>query len=256
MPTLSGIQFGSGVIFATPVAGNIAVDPTPQEVGIIQDISLTISGDIKELYGQFQWSVDSAVGKRSIKGTFNFAQITNEFLNQLFFSDTIAPGIVETAYREPHTVPATTPFTVTIAPAGGGTYVADLGVISQSTGLALVNIGTGTPSTGQYTVDLATGVYTFATADASDAIWISYTYTATTTGTTLTVANHPMGWGPVLSMTIPFFYQGNKFAFNLPQVRLGKIDMKTKLDDYAMMSTDFSAFAGAGNNPLNVYNVG
>lgn len=253
MPVLPGIQFGSGIIFATPVAGDLAVDPTPQEVGIIQDVSLTLSGDIKELYGQFQWPVDSAIGKRSIKGTFNFAQMTNSFFNQLFFADTVAAGVIQTAYREAHSIPATTTYTVTVANAAD--FVADQGVINQNTGLAMVDIGSGSPTEGQYTFVQATGIYTFSSADASVPITISYTYSNTTLGTTLTVGNHVMGWGPVVSLTIPLMYQGTVNSINLPNVRLGKIDFKTKLDDYLMLSTDFSAFAGAGNNPLNLYNV-
>lgn len=255
MSSLSGIQFGAGIILATPVGGQLPVDPTPLEVGIIQDISLTVSGDIKELYGQFQWSVDSAIGKRGIKGTFNFAQLSNAFLNQCFFADAVVPGILETAYRESHNIPASTPFTITIAPPGSGTFVADQGVTSQINGFALINIGTGTPATGEYIVDAATGIYTFAAADEGQPVWISYTYSATTTGTTLAVSNHVMGYGPILNIWLPFLYQGNKMAFNIPNCRLGKIDIKTKLDDYTMMSTDFSGFAGAGNNPLNCYNV-
>lgn len=253
MPTLPGIQFGSGIVFATPVAGNLATNPTPQEVGIIQDISLSLSGDIKELYGQFQWPVDSAIGKRAIKGSFNFAQMTNSFFNQLFFADTVAAGVVETAYREPHTIPAATTFTITTNHAAN--FVTDQGVINQNTGLAMVDIGTGSPATNQYTFAPLTGIYTFSSADASVPITISYSFSSTTLGTTLTVGNHTMGWGPVVSLTIPLLYQGLVNSINLPNVRLGKIDFKTKLDDYLMLSTDFSAFAGAGNNPLNLYNV-
>lgn len=256
MSALPGIQFGAGILFATPVAGQMPVDPTPQEVGIIQDISFTISGDIKELFGQFQFPVDSAVGKRTIKGTFNFAQLTNQFLYQAYLGGTatIAPGIIEPVYREPHNIPATSVFTVTVA--GAANFVTDLGVINQVTGLPMNDIGSGSPATGQYTFVAATGVYTFSSVDASVPVTISYTQTAVTTGTTLTSGNAVMGSGPILSVTIPFLYQGNKFTFNFPNVRLGKIDVKTKLDDYLMMSSDFSAFAGAANNPFNAYNVG
>lgn len=253
MSALPGIQFGAGILFATPVGGQLPVDPTPQEVGIIQDISFTISGDIKELFGQFQFPVDSAVGKRTIKGTFNFAQLTNQFIYQAYLGGTatLAPGIIEPIYREPHTVPAT-PYMVTVT--GSANWVADLGVINQVTGLPLINIGTGSPATGQYVV--AAGVYTFAAADTTIPVTISYTQTAVSTGTTLTSGNAVMGSGPILSVTVPFLYQGNKMTFNFPNVRLGKIDVKTKLDDYLMMSSDFSAFAGAANNPFNSYNVG
>lgn len=250
MAPLPGIQFGSGVLFAVPVAGNLPTNPTPQEVGIIQNVKLTISGDIKELFGQKQWAVDSAVGKRSIKGSFEFAQMDNSFFNQCFFSDSVAVGIISTAYNELHTIPAMTTFTATVS---NIPVVQDLGVVNLTTGARMTKVASA-PATGQYSVVLSTGVYTFASADASVPIAISYTYAQSTVGTTLTTSNHVMGWGPILSMTIPLLYQGVSNAINLPNVRLGKIDLSTKLDDYAMLSTDFSAFAGSSDNPLNWYN--
>src|ERR1035437_6415997 len=152
MAPLPGIQFGSGVLFATPTSGQLAAIspalPQPQEVGIIQNIKLTISGDIKELFGQNQWAIDSAVGKRSIKGSFEFAQMDNEFFNQCFFSDVISAGIVSVAYREVHAIP-TTPFTVTIVPPGSGVFVSDLGVIDLTTGLPMTKVASATLA-GQY----------------------------------------------------------------------------------------------------------
>ena len=256
MAPLPGIQFGSGVLFATPTSGQLSSTPAlpqPQEVGIIQNIKLTISGDIKELFGQNQWAVDSAVGKRSIKGSFEFAQMDNEFFNQCFFSDVISTGIISVAYREAHAIP-TTPYTVTIVPPNTGVFVSDLGVVDLTTGLPMTKV-TSASAANQYSVNTSTGVYTFDAADTDLSIAISYTYSQSTVGTTLTVANHTMGFGPVLSMTIPLLYQGAENTINLPNVRLGKIDLATKLDDYSMLTTDFSAFAGAGGNPMNWYNA-
>lgn len=255
MSQLPGIQFGSGLVYATPTTGNLPVNPTPQQVGIIQDISLDIGGDIKELYGQYQWAVDSAVGKRSIKGTFNFAQITNAFLNQAYFSDVVTTGVIETANNELHTIPAT-PFTVTIAPPGSGVFLADLGVVSAVTGLPLEKIATGTPTATQYTVNVTTGAYLFAAGSTGTGVFISYTYTNTATGTTLTVGNHLMGFGSVLSVMVPFPYDGGAMGVLMPNVRLGKISLKTSLDDYSKFSSDFSAFAGAGQNPISFFNLG
>lgn len=251
MSALPGIQFGAGIVFATPSGGNEAANPTPQEVGIMQNIKLTVGGDIKELYGQFQWPVDTAIGKRNIKGSFEFAQMDNMFFSQLFFADAITTGIIATQYREAHTIPAT-PFMVTIVPPSSGTFVSDEGVINSNTGIPFVLHAT--PTTGQYSVNLGTGVYTFAAADTLLPITISYTYTVAAVGTTLTVGNHVMGYGPIVSLNIPFLYQGNVIGWSLPNVRLGKIDVATKLDDYTMLTTDFSAFAGAGGNPLTLYN--
>jgi hypothetical protein len=254
MAPLPGIQFGSGVLFATPVAGNLPTNPTPQEVGIIQNIKMTISGDIKELFGQLQWPVDSAIGKRSIKGSFEFAQMDNSFFNQCFFSDVVSAGVVSTSYHEPHTVPASSAYTVTITPPSSGVFASDLGVLNLTTGVPMTRVAS-VSAEGQYSVNTSTGVYTFSSMDASLAIYISYTYTLAATGTTLVVANHTMGFGPILSMTIPLLYQGTVNSINLPNVRLGKIDLSTKLDDYSMLTTDFSAFAGAAGNPMNWYNT-
>ena len=257
MAPLPGIQFGSGVLFATPTAGQLAAVspalPQPQEVGIMQNIKMTISGDIKELFGQNQWAIDSAVGKRSIKGSFEFAQMSNEFFNECFFSDVITTGIVSVAYREAHSIPVT-PFTVIIVPPGSGVFVSDLGVVDLTTGLPMTKVATASGA-NQYAVNTTTGVYTFDAADTDLSVAISYTYSQSAVGTTLTVANHTMGFGPILSMSIPLLYQGTKNTISLPNVRLGKIDLATKLDDYSMLTTDFSAFAGAGGNPMNWYNA-
>jgi hypothetical protein len=250
MSQLNGIQFGSGVVFATPVAGNLATNPTPVEVGIIQDVKLTLGAEIKELFGQYQWPVDTAVGKRTVKGSFNFAQMSNSFFNQTFFADAVTTGTISTAYNEAGAIPATTTYTVTVT--NSAMFVGDLGVTYALTGKKFTHVTTG-PTVGQYTY--AAGVYTFAAADASVAVLISYTYTTATVGTTLTVGNHVMGYGPIVSLTIPLLYQGGAASIVLPNCRLGKIDFTTKLDDYLMMSTDFQAFAGAGGNPINIYNL-
>lgn len=251
MSQLNGLQFGSGIVFATPVAGNLPTNPTPQEVGIIQDVKLTLGAEIKELFGQYQWPVDTAVGKRTVKGSFNFAQMSNSFFNNTFFADAVTTGTVSTAYEEHGAIPAVTTYTVTVA--NSATFVSDLGVLYAATRKPLAYIPTGVPTVGQYT--FTAGVYTFAAADASTAVLISYGYTAATVGTTLTVGNHVMGYGPIVSLTIPLLYQGGAASIVLPNVRLGKIDFTTKLDDYLMMSTDFQAFAGAGGNPINIFNL-
>jgi hypothetical protein len=249
MAILPGLGFGSGQLLASPqtTSGNPAVDPTPLQVGVLQNIKCTLGGDIKTLFGQNQWPVDSAVGKRTIKGSFEFAQISNIFLNQLFLADTVAAGVVTPVLNELHTAAAT--ITVTQA----AHFVADNGVTYQATGVPLINIGSGTPAAGQYTVVVATGVYTLATADVGLAMFFTYTWTQATVGTTLTASNHPMGWGPVLQLNAFFPYDGGIMGFYFPNVRLGKIDLTSKLDDYTMITTDWEAFAGAANIPFISY---
>ena len=57
---------------------------------------------------------------------------------------------------------------------------------------------------GQYSVNFATGVYTFASADATAPVLISYTYNVTGTGYKVAITNQLLGTTPTFKMT---FYQ-------------------------------------------------
>ena len=255
---LPGLMFGSGVALAAPQpsAGNPAPNPTPMGLGVLQNIKLTLGADIKSLYGIDQWAVDTAIGKRSIKGSFEFAQISNLLMSQLFFGDAVTAGdVVTTTYPgEAHTVPASSVYTITVTNAAD-TPLVDYGVTYAATGISLENVGAGSlTAAGQYKVNLSTGVYTFDSADASAAVLINYSWTpASPAGTTLTAATHPMGWGPLIALNLVFPYEGGGLGFYLPNVRLGKIDVATKLEDYTMYTTDYEGFAGPNGTPFISY---
>lgn len=253
---LPGLQFGSGVVLSAPqtTSGNPAAQPTPLGFGVLQNVKITLGADIKSLFGQSQWAVDSAVGKRSIKGSFEFAQISNDLMSQLFFADAITAGVKVTATYpgEAQTIPATSTYTITTTNAA--TYFADYGVTYAATGKPFVNIGSASlTAAGQYKVDTATGIYTFDVADAGVAVLINYQWTAAAQGSTLTVGTHPMGFGPVVGLNLVLPYEGGGIGFYIPNARLGKIDLATKLDDYAMYTTDFEGFAGAAGVPFISY---
>lgn len=253
MSQLPGLQFGSGLVLASPqtTVGNPAPNPTPLQIGVVQNVKFTLGADIKTLFGQNQWPVDSAVGKRTISGSFEFAQMSNQLFANLFTGDAVSTGVIETAVNEAHSIPASTPFTVTITPPGSGVFFNDYGVTFALTGKPLTRVATG-PTTGQYSVVQATGVYTFAAADTALAILISYQYTNTALGTTLVASNQAMGFGPIVALDLVFPYEGGGIGFLFPNVRLGKLDFTSKQDDYLMLSTDFQAFAGTGS-PFSSY---
>lgn len=255
MSQLAGLGFGAGFLLASPQSGvgNPAANPTPLQVGVVQNVKFTLAGDTKELYGPNQYPVDTAVGKRSMKGSFEFAQITNDLMSQLFFSDAVAPGVVATIVNEPHTAVSSS-----LTATNGATFAIDYGVTYQLTGIPLTAITSGSPAAGQYKVNSTTGVYTLSSGDATAAVFISYSWTDAAVGTTLVAANHQMGWGPVVALDIVFPYDAptpGGMNFYFPNVRLGKIDFTTKIDDYAMYSTDFTAFAGPNGVPFVSYNA-
>jgi hypothetical protein len=109
------------------------------------------------------------------------------------------------------------------------------------------------PTTGEYSVDLDTGVYTFAAADTLLGVLISYSYSVAADGQTFSISNTPMGNGPILSLYLPSPYESTGLAqldrgIFLPNVRFGKLDLTTKLDDYEMFDTDFEAFVNPSTN--------
>jgi hypothetical protein len=105
------------------------------------------------------------------------------------------------------------------------------------------------PAAGQYSVNLATGVYTFAAADANAAVAISYLYNVSSAGKKLVLTNQFMGYTPTFKAT---FYttkttQGAAagLALVLNACTASKLSLPTKTDDYEIQEFDFSAFADA-----------
>lgn len=74
---------------------------------------------------------------------------------------------------ESATIPASGPFTIT-ALASLGTFTSDIGVTRVSDGVVFTKVASA-PATTQYSVD-ASGVYTFAAADANVAVTLAYGY--------------------------------------------------------------------------------
>lgn len=246
---LETLGFGAGIVLATPTGGQLGTNLTPIEVGTVQGVKLTISADIKSLFGLNSFAVDSAIGKRTIKGSFDYAQISGALINNLLFgaAGSAATGSTGTvSYRELDSVPATSPYTVSVTNAAH--FVQDNGVLYASganAGKPFAAVLSG-PTVGQYSV--SAGVYTFAAADEGVSVAISYTYSNSTDGQTFSINNSAMGTGPILSLQLPSPYQSPSLAnldrgIYLPNCRIGKFDLTTKLDDYEMFASDFEAFA-------------
>jgi hypothetical protein len=237
------IYFANGTLFGTPTGGNLAANPTPTKFGILQDVSVDFSGDSKELFGQNQFPVDSARGKIKIGWKAKFASVNGKMLNDLFFADVITTPMNLFAIDEAAAIP-TTPFTISVA--NHTKWVADDGVINVSTGEQLVAT-TGAVGTGQYSV--ASGVYTFASADTGTAVIISYSYNAGTgVGNRISIVNHPMGYSPQFKMELTNNYQGKSLSLTLNACRANKLTFATKVDDYAIPEFDGTAFCDASGN--------
>ena len=251
------IQFNTGVMIGTPVSGNEDSNPTPLALGILQEGAFDVTWEVKELYGQSQFPVDVAKGKGKVSGTAKFASVTGKTIADLFFGQGVTGNPLVPVYVESHTVPAT-PYQVTIAPPASGTFFVDLGVIGASgayAGIALVRVASG-PTTGQYSINEGTGVYTFAAADTTLVMYISYLYTAANAagGYRSVIANQLMGFGPVFELDFFVQYAGSNpggqqsLLLRAYNCIMTKWSTPTKQGDYLIQDVAFSCFANSAGN--------
>lgn len=242
--------FGTGSLWGTPTqdaTGAAIANPTPVLFGTLQEVSLDTSFDTKMLYGNLQFPVAVGRGKGKISAKAKLAQFNGALINSLFFGQTLTAGIVADVYDVTGSVIPTTPFQITPTVPSSGTWSQDLGV-RDANGITFTRVASG-PTTGQYSV--ASGVYTFATADTGKTVFISFQYTATSTSAQKsTVTNLPMGYAPTFRADLSIPYNGKSLIVTLPQCLSNKLSFATKLDDFLVPEFDFDAFANAAGQVM------
>lgn len=234
--------FGTGLLTLTPSGSN----PTPLQLGVLQEVSLDMEQSLVELRGQYQYPVDIAQGEGKISGRAKFAQIYAALLTQMLSGASQATGLTAAAINEVGTIPAT-PYQITVA--NSATFVEDLGVVDVTAGKRLTRVASA-PATGQYSV--AAGVYTFAAADTTHTVWLSYSYTSVT-GATVAYSNQLMGAAPTFTLTVFNSYSGKFVGLKLFAVKAPKLSLAMKNTDYTMQDLDFTAFAGSTGKVLEFY---
>ena len=241
------LAFGAGALWGnrTDIAGS---GIGPDQFGILQDVQIELEWTTRELWGQHQFPVDIARGQGKITGKAKFARIFGAIYGDLFFGQTPAAGQLTVSENEAAVVPAGSPYTVTVANAAN--FADDLGVYyaaGANAGNRFTRVTTPSAA-GQYAVNLATGIYTFAAADAGASLMISYLFNSTS-GKKLALTNKLMGFTPTFKAT---FYTSKTtlgvpagLALVLNACTASKLSFPTKTDDYEVQEFDFSAFADA-----------
>ena len=238
---MAAYSFGSGTLVG--VRTDVA-NATPSQFGVLQDVQIDFSATLKELMGQNQFAVAVARSSMKVTGKIKSAKIVASVYNNLFFGQTSATGALLQAVNEAATIP-TTPFQITAANAV--TFATDLGVINAVTGVALTKVASA-PATGQYSVNAATGVYTFAAADTGSAMLISYSYTAASGATKITIANQLSGQSPTFQMNLAETYNSKVLNFQLNACVANKLSFPLKNSDWTLNDIEFQAFADAAGN--------
>ena len=239
-------QFGFGSGFMTGTRTDLApLVATPRRFGTLQDITIEFAGDIKELYGSYQYPVDSARGKTKITGKAKIATLQASVFNDLFFGQTLSAGQTKIVLPPGEAfTPASGAVGYTVA-LSASTPLADQGVFYTASGVQLTANSTAT-GIGVYAFVASTGVYTFSSADIGTGVLVNYDYTVAT-GSSIAIGNPFMGTTPRFSTTLVDVFEGYQLELVLNQCVSSRLTFPSRLDDYWYEELDFSAFANAGN---------
>lgn len=240
--------FGPGILIAKrlDVANSGAIN-----VGYANEFSFDLAGTTKQLYGQNQYALVAARGTIKSTGKFKAAVLSGIALNACFYGSTMSAGGDQWVIDEAGVVP-TTPFQITVT--GSATFLTDLGVRYTNTGLPFVRVAAG-PTIGQYSVNEATGVYTFAAADVAALVLITYQKQLTVTGQNLILMNQPIGTTPTFAL---YYYTNLNQPTSKPYVTTiyncvsSKLVHAFKLEDYDMPEIDFDIFADPSGKVMKV----
>lgn len=241
--------FGPGILKAQRLD---IPNQAPINVGYANEFSFDLSGSTKQLFGQNQYALVAARGTIKSSGKFKNAVISGLALNAVFFGGTLQDGGDAWVIGEAGSVPAVTPFTITVT--GAADFSKDLGVSYAATGVPFKRVASGSEAVGSYSVNETTGVYTFSDADASAAVLIDYMKDSTG-GQSLTLTNQLIGVTPTFAL---YYYTNLNQPTAKPYVTTifncvsSKLSQAFKLEDFMMPEVDFDIFANASNQILKV----
>jgi hypothetical protein len=243
--------FGSGTAFATPTGAAAAGNPSPLQLGVLQETQIDISNNQKDLMGknQFPVAIARTAGKITIK--FKFANQFAKLWNDLFFGATVVSG---EEIGVPDSVQAVVTHACTITPPGGGTFARNLGVRNGTTGQQMTLVASSPAAGISYTV--SGGTYTFNASETATTMFISYTYTLAT-GFKSNVTNLPMGSQPVLDVTVMNSQYANldgavNTLLRFPACIASKYTFPFKNEDFAITEFDCSALQDVNGNVMYI----
>lgn len=244
MPGFNNFGFGAG--FMTGLRTDLTGVQTPRQFGIMQDVTIEFTGDIKTLFGAYEFPVDAARGKTKITGKAKIARIQAEEYNDLFFGQTTSAGQQKLVLPPGEGfTPASAALNYTVS-LSTSTPLADQGVFYNSTIGNQLTASSTAAGAGTYAFNASTGVYTFASADIGNAVLVNYSYTVAT-GITISIGNPFMGTTPRFQITLFDVFEGNQFNLVLNQAVANRLTFPTRIDDFWIEELDFEAFANAAN---------
>lgn len=238
------LNFGTGTCIGK--RSDVA-NAKPSFLGVLQDLEIDIAVTLKELTGAYKMPVDVAPSAMKVTGKAKFARIQGASINNLLLGQTETGNAgIDMAVAENFSVPPN-PGPYAYQTVNHTNWSEDLGVFYANGGAQLQPVASG-PAQGQY---VPGATLTFAAADAGAAMVCYYGYAATTL-TQLSLANQPMGTGPVFELQAKqdYFVAGieKKLILKLNACRASKWSLPFKNTDYTIQDFEFTAFCDANNN--------
>lgn len=249
---MSQIMFGAGNMYVTQLIdayGNAPAVLKPYPLLVMQEAMLDDTSQIKKLFGQNGRAFAIARGETTTTLKVKNARVLLNVWNAIYYGQTLNAGLLTAYTDQTGSVVPSTPFQITVVPPNSGVYTDDLGVLEGTTGNPLVKVASA-PITGQYSVNVGTGVYTFAAADTGLTRYINYQYTVSgaSAGNKITVRNLPMGGAPTFRARLTVLYQGKNIHLDCRNCVATKFTLPFKNTDFAVPELDFELQDdGAGN---------
>jgi len=232
--------FGSGSLFGRSLTNTPA---SPVRFGALQDVSFDFSFTTKMLHGQNQFPLAIGRGTGKITCKAKLAQINAQVFNDIFFGlSNPTTGSVATAIAEAATVTANI---VTVS--NNATYLRDFGVVKASDQSIYTRVTSG-PVGQQYSCNETTGVYTFNNTQNAVAVAVSYQYTDSSNGKTITITNQLLGNAPQFMAAFAATFNNQKQTLLLNACMSSKLMFATKLEDFTIPELDFDVFADSAGN--------
>jgi hypothetical protein len=247
-------EFGIGKVICFPASGS------PVEFAKLQDVKFDTTWDVKELYGQYQFPIETARAKAKMSITAAWAEIRADAMNQIL-DGTITSGSYAIDPDVAHTIAtcataASTAYTVSVP--GGGTFYRDLQVVNVSDTtlppVVMTQASDSVPTDANTYYTSTDGTYVFSSIDGATGLDIQITYEySLTTGKTVTVINKLMGIAPRFGVRIYNTYNNYQFGLYFPAVIAPKLSLNMKLDDFTIPDFEMSPFADGAGNVFTAY---
>lgn len=231
------ISFHSGALFAKGTGAN----PYSIRVATLQETSFDFKSSNKELTGENQFAEAIGRGSTKISGKAKSGRFNGRLMNEVFFKQPSTSILAQAKLiaLDEAAVVATASATV----ANAANFLEDLGVQNATTGEPYTRVGAA-PAVKQYTVNEATGIYTFNATENGNNLLFSYLYKSSASGaSTLQILNQAAGEAPTFRAIFSQKFQGQTLTLTLNALVAESLGFGFKNEDFAMPDFAFSAQA-------------